>query len=59
MYTKYIFSVGCNSIVGRLRKETEQELSLQRTGCINEATVIHEFIHALGLILFLIYKEIK
>jgi hypothetical protein len=44
----FIFSVGCTSSVGRSREEIEQVLSLQRTICVNESTVIHELTHALG-----------
>lgn len=45
-YIKVINDAGCYSYVGRIGGE--QELSLQRDGCLYDTTVKHEFMHALG-----------
>lgn len=43
----HIFSGdGCYSRLGR--HEGGQELSLQRFGCVDRGTVIHELIHSIG-----------
>ena len=39
---------GCDSFKGKLIEETQQKLNLNRRQCMNEATIAHELIHALG-----------
>jgi hypothetical protein len=39
---------GCDSFKGKLIVETQQKLNLNRRQCMNEATIAHELIHALG-----------
>ena len=45
---------GCYSNVGRIsRQPGAQELSLARPGCLVNAIVAHEFLHALGESIFI------
>ena len=39
---------GCDSCKGKLKEEISQKLKLNRRLCMNEATIAHELIHALG-----------
>jgi len=39
---------GCDSCKGKLKEEISQKLCLNRRLCMNEATIAHELIHALG-----------
>ena len=39
---------GCNSFVGKLVQARSQIISLDRNGCINMHTIVHELVHALG-----------
>jgi len=39
---------GCWSYIGRNFYAGEQELSLQKNGCVWKGTVVHELMHALG-----------
>jgi hypothetical protein len=39
---------GCWSYMGRQRTSGSQDLSLQNPGCVSQATVIHELLHAVG-----------
>ena len=41
-------NVGCNSIIGKLRENRAQTLSLDKKYCLNRTTVAHELVHALG-----------
>lgn len=47
-FTRVINGSGCWSFVGRQAKEGVQEVSLKIPGCLTNAIVAHEFIHALG-----------
>lgn len=47
-FIEIIDGSGCFSSLGRLGGR--QEISLNRTGCVTHGTVMHEFIHALGLV---------
>ena len=44
---------GCYSSVGREFRAGAQNLSLARPGCLVNAIVAHEFMHALGKFIFL------
>ena len=39
---------GCSSLVGKNKLPNPQDLSLARPGCLVNAIVAHEFMHALG-----------
>jgi choriolysin H len=45
-YVEIINGAGCFSGLGRLGGR--QELSLNKTECFEQGTIMHEFIHALG-----------
>lgn len=40
--------IGCHSFVGKLRGQ--QRLSLMKSGCLVHGIIIHELLHALGLV---------
>jgi len=40
--------VGCNSRIGKLKDEKPQIVNLDSRICINQATIAHELVHALG-----------
>ena len=47
-YIKVFSGSGCWSYVGRQNKTGEQEVSIEIPGCLTNAIVAHEFMHALG-----------
>ena len=40
--------VECDSRIGKIKTQKSQQLSLNRFHCMNEATIAHELVHALG-----------
>ena len=40
--------VGCFSSVGKYVKTVPQTMSLDKSGCLNLKTIVHELVHALG-----------
>ena len=47
-YLKIQNDVGCFSYIGKLKNKGSQTLSLDSISCLDEATIAHELVHALG-----------
>jgi hypothetical protein len=47
-YLDILNGVECDSYIGKSKQEIPQALNLNRQLCMNEATIAHELIHALG-----------
>ena len=48
VFLKIKNGVGCNSRIGKLKDEKPQIVNLDRRFCMNQATIAHELVHALG-----------
>jgi hypothetical protein len=47
-FLKIIDEVGCYSLIGLLKEERGQIVSLEGNYCLNKATILHTLVHALG-----------
>ena len=47
-YLKINNGGSCDSLIGKLKIERSQIVNLDRLNCMNQATIAHELVHALG-----------
>ena len=47
-YLKILNGVGCDSLIGKLKANQSQAVNLNRFTCMNQSTIAHELVHALG-----------
>ena len=47
-YLTILNGVECSSLIGKLRDEKSQQVNLDRSNCMNQATIAHELVHSLG-----------